>query len=68
MLKDDAIREGLMTPTETDIERMSLTKVDLANLADKRAAAAEKPAVKTTAPATTDTEKDHKDKGKPSGR
>jgi hypothetical protein len=42
MLRDDAIREGLTEPTIDDIERMKLTKTDLATLEKIRAGKAGK--------------------------
>jgi hypothetical protein len=38
MLRDDAIREGKIEPTEQDIERMKLSKGDLAEIGKNKAA------------------------------
>lgn len=35
MLRDDAIREGLIKPTKEDIERMNLTKDELVEIRKK---------------------------------
>lgn len=40
MLRDDAIREGLMDPTDEDIKRMGLTSQDMAIIKQKKQALA----------------------------
>ena len=46
MLRDDAIRQGLLKPTKEDIERMNLTKDDLVKLGFEKEGKPKKTATK----------------------
>jgi hypothetical protein len=73
MLRDDAIREGKITPTKDDIKRMQLTDTevfDLAELSDKVDAqkVAAGPAVKVPPALAEQLQKDAKGDDKKSGK